>query len=89
MYEQIEARYSQDQQPNMRQLVAKALLYKGITLGQLGRDDAAIQVYEDIERRFGNDSKPGIREHVAKAQFNKAQRVASRKRKGPGSDPAP
>jgi TolA-binding protein len=51
----------------MREQVAKALLYKGIAFGELGRAEEAIAVYEDVIARFGDAADPAIREQVAKA----------------------
>jgi TolA-binding protein len=53
--------------PAMREQVAKALLYKGIAFGELGRAEEAIAVYEDVIARFGDAADPAIREQVAKA----------------------
>jgi len=51
--------------------VARALVYKGVTIGKLGKPEEELRVYDDIERRFGEDTEPGIQEQVAKALVNK------------------
>jgi len=50
---------------------ARALLGKGVTLGQLGRTDEEIEAYEDVLARFGDATAPALQESVAKALFNK------------------
>jgi tetratricopeptide (TPR) repeat protein len=73
--EQIEARYGKDDNPAMRELVAKALFNKGVQLDQLNRSEDAIAVYEQIEARYSKDDNPALRELVAKALVNKGGRL--------------
>ena len=47
-------------QPALREYLTKALLNKGITLGQLGRSEEEIAVYEEIARRFANAPEPDL-----------------------------
>jgi hypothetical protein len=47
--------------------VAKALVNKGITLGQLDRPTEAIAVYDQVVERYGYDPAPELRESVAAA----------------------
>jgi tetratricopeptide (TPR) repeat protein len=51
--------------------VAKALVNKGITLGQLNRSEEAIGAYNELLQRFGDSPEPALREHVGKALYNK------------------
>ncbi len=46
---------------------AKALVNKGVRLGQLGRGDEEITIYDDVVARFGTATEPPLREQVAKA----------------------
>ena len=55
----------------IRELVAKALLNKGVMLGELVRLEDAIEVYERLIRRYQDDDTPVIRELVAKALYGK------------------
>jgi tetratricopeptide (TPR) repeat protein len=55
----------------LRGRVAKALLYKGITLGDLGRSEEEIAVYDEVVSRFADARVPALRERVANALFNK------------------
>ncbi len=51
--------------------VAKTLLKKGNTLGDLGHPEQAIEAYESVVARFGDSTESGLREAVAKALVNK------------------
>ena len=51
--------------------VARALFFKGVTLGQLDRSDEEIDVYDEVVTRFGSDSDLPLRELVAKVLVNK------------------
>ena len=53
--------------------MAKALVNKGVTRGQLGEADAAIALYDEIVERFGDSDIPELQEQVAKALFNKGR----------------
>jgi tetratricopeptide (TPR) repeat protein len=57
--------------PTERALEARALVNKGITLGQLGRSEDAVAVYDDVVARFGSAAELQLREQVARAPFNK------------------
>ncbi|MDD4929207.1 MAG: tetratricopeptide repeat protein [Gallionella sp.] len=50
---------------------AKALLSKGITLGQMQRNEEEIAVYDEVLRRYGEATETALRERVAKALLNK------------------
>lgn len=58
-------------EPSLRERVAKALVNKGITLGDLNRCEEAIAVYDEVVRRLDEASEPALHEHVAKALYNK------------------
>jgi tetratricopeptide (TPR) repeat protein len=49
----------------------RALVGKGVMLGELGRREEAIAVYDDIVGRFGAASETALREGVARALVNK------------------
>jgi tetratricopeptide (TPR) repeat protein len=54
--------------------VAKALLYKGTRLAELGRGEEAVAAYDDVVLRIGED--PDRTEQVAWAMVNKGVRLA-------------
>jgi hypothetical protein len=66
-YDEVVARFGTASEPALREQVAMALLYKGITLRQLDHSDEAIAVYDDLLARFGTASEPAVRELVARA----------------------
>jgi tetratricopeptide (TPR) repeat protein len=51
--------------------VAMALFSKGVTLGELGRSEAALAAYDEMVRRFGEASEPALRVLLAKAILNR------------------
>jgi hypothetical protein len=51
--------------------VARALVSKGVVLGQLKRHEEEITVYDEVVRRFGEATEPGLREQVRRARANK------------------
>jgi hypothetical protein len=55
--------------------VARALVNKGVTLGELGRPEEAIRVYDDVLTRFGGRSEAALAEQVARALVSKGARL--------------
>jgi tetratricopeptide (TPR) repeat protein len=53
----------------------RALVNKGIALGQLGRLEEEIAVYDDVIARFGSATEPALRESVGRALVNKGVRL--------------
>src|SRR6185369_15952583 len=51
--------------------VAKALLYKGITLATINRSEEAIAIYDEVARRYGDATEFPLRMLVATALVNK------------------
>jgi tetratricopeptide (TPR) repeat protein/DNA-binding transcriptional ArsR family regulator len=62
--------------PGGRTQLARALVNKGNTLGQLGRGEQGIEVYESVVARFGEASEPALREQVARALFSEGVTLA-------------
>ena len=62
---------SEDSDPALRVQVARALIGKGISLGELDRNEEAFVTYEEVVRRFGEDPDPALRVVVAIALFSK------------------
>jgi hypothetical protein len=50
-----------------REQVARALVRKGVRLGQLGRPEEELGAYDQVVARFGDAAEPGVREQVATA----------------------
>ncbi len=55
----------------LHEQVARAMVNKGFTLGQLGRREEALVVYDSVVSRFGEAPEPALREWVAQALFYK------------------
>ncbi|MGH3791902.1 MAG: hypothetical protein ACRDQ9_14135, partial [Pseudonocardiaceae bacterium] len=68
VYDQVVARFGADPEPALREQVAKALVNKGVTLGQLDRSEEAVEVYDQVVARFGADLEPAVRELAAMAR---------------------
>ena len=51
--------------------VAKVLVNRGITQGQLSQSEAEMATYDEVLRRFGDSVEPVLREQVAMALVNK------------------
>jgi len=51
---------------------AKALVNKGVTLGQLGRPEAALALWERLVEVYGSSQEPVLQEQVAEALFSEA-----------------
>jgi tetratricopeptide (TPR) repeat protein len=64
-YDQLVDRFSKDPAPALRKKVARALLNKGATLGQLGRSAEAVAAYDQVVDRFAED--PALAHEAATA----------------------
>ena len=71
VYDEVLARFGDAEEPGLREQVARALVNKGVTLGQMGDSAAAVAVYDEVLARFGDAQEPGLREEVARALVNK------------------
>jgi hypothetical protein len=82
------ARFGAASELALREPVARALVNKGGTLGQLGPSEEEIAVFDDVIARFGAASELTLREQVAKALVNKGftlGRSAGAMRKSPST----
>ena len=59
--------FGDDTNPALREMVAQAMLDKGVVLGQLGRAEEDLANYAELLERFADDLAPGLRKVVAKA----------------------
>lgn len=50
---------------------ARALFYKGVTLGQMGRNEEEFACYDEVLKRYSDAPEAELREQVAKALVNK------------------
>lgn len=65
VWEEVVRRFDKANEPVLRELVAQALVNKGLTLRALNRSEDEIEVYEEVERRFSKANEPALREIVA------------------------
>ena len=57
--------------PEVQKMLAEALLNKGVTHGQRGETEAALEAYDAVVARFGDSKTPELQVQVAKALLNK------------------
>ena len=81
-------RFGDASDPALRVELAKALVYKAVTLGKLRRSEEALAVCDEVVRRFGEAADARLLAHVANALYNKGvafdaleRRVASLEKK--------
>ncbi len=65
------SRFLNDDDPDLRKQIARALVNKGAALGFLDRHEEAIAVYDDLIRRFGQTDDSESRKRIARALVNK------------------
>ena len=63
--------YAESDDPRIIELVATALVNKGVILGLQDRQEDAIKQFDELVSRYGNRSEAGIAEWAAKALVNK------------------
>lgn len=76
-YGELVSRFSNAEELEIRESVARALVNKGYALGALSRSEDAISVYDEVVSRFGDAEELGLREQVGWALFNKAVRLGT------------
>ncbi|MBI5284913.1 MAG: hypothetical protein HY874_07435, partial [Chloroflexi bacterium] len=54
---------------------AKAVRYKALTLGELGRRDEALAAYDEVVQRYGEETETELRMQVAMALVNKGYQL--------------
>ncbi len=65
-------RYGDSTVPGVQEWCAKALVNKGVTLGEKLNDLAgAVVVYDGLLHRYGDSTVPGVQEQCANALYNK------------------
>jgi tetratricopeptide (TPR) repeat protein len=78
IFDEVVRRFSEEK--SLGEQVAKALVKKGVRLGQLQRSEEAIAVYNEVIGRFGSSDEIALQEQVAKTQFNKGVRLGQLQR---------
>jgi len=73
-FDQIIASFRNSTEPELRARVAKAMVGKGMALGNLGRSDEEIHTYDQVFEHFGNSVDVYLCEQVATAWHNKGVR---------------
>ncbi len=72
VWEEIERRFWEIENPILLEPVAQALINKGVALGALNRLDDALVVWEDLARRFGASECQAHRELTERALIENA-----------------
>ena len=71
IYDEVVQRFGASDALIPLQLVASALLSKGLTLRTLNRPEEELAAYDEVVRRFGESENPALLEPVAKALLSK------------------
>jgi tetratricopeptide (TPR) repeat protein len=71
LLDELIARFTESDEPALRELVAIALFNKGVALSEIGDSADQIAIYDELVARFGEAAEPTLREQVANAMFNK------------------
>jgi tetratricopeptide (TPR) repeat protein len=70
-------RYGERAEAAIAELVAQALVNKGVTLANAGNSEAALVADEEVVRRYGERAEAPIAAQVARALFNKGVALAN------------
>ncbi|HEY9827090.1 MAG TPA: AAA family ATPase [Stenomitos sp.] len=76
-FDNLISRFQDCSEIQLLELLARALFYKGVTLGTLGRSQEAIDVYDDLIERFQHRSEIQLLEPIAKALVNKGVTIGT------------
>jgi hypothetical protein len=71
-YEEVVIEFGDDDEPELRGQVARALLLKAFVLGEHRARPEQLAAYDDLLERFGESPEPNVREHVVPARAGKA-----------------
>ncbi|WP_165525556.1 tetratricopeptide repeat protein [Psychrobacter pygoscelis] len=71
-YDLIINKFGNSNELALQELVAKVMVNKAVSLGQLEKTQEAIAIYDAIIDKFGKSSELALQEPVAKAMVNKA-----------------
>ena len=70
IFDDLVSRFGEREMPSLLNLVAKALVHKGVILIQLKRLEEALDTCDEVMRRFGESETQTLLEEVAKALVN-------------------
>ena len=70
-YDEVVGRFSASEDPGLLEPVARALYFKGLTLGRLNRSEEALAAYDEMVGRFSASENPALLELVAQALYFK------------------
>ncbi len=73
VYDEVIKRFEDSKNSSVLEQVSKALVNKGVRLGQMGKSEEAIEVYDEVVKRFEDSKDNSILEQVAKALVNKKE----------------
>ena len=71
VYDKLIERFGTSDVPLVQEQVAKAIVNKGVTLGQLNHLEDEVKAYDELIQRAGTSDIPELQEQVANALFNK------------------
>ena len=71
VWDEIERRFGNSDEPAISKQVASALVSKGATLAQINRAEDAVGVWSDVVRRFGEGDASLYHEEIATAVLNR------------------
>ena len=65
--EELDATFRKDKDPNIRSLLAQALMHRALAQYKSGQVEVAIQLYGAVENRLGGDKLPWRQELLSEA----------------------
>ena len=74
-FDEVIERFGASEAPEIQVVVARALVHKGVTRGQLGEPEAAIAAFDEVIERFGASQALEIQVLMAVALFHKGVRA--------------
>lgn len=80
-FDEVIRRYGRSSRLAMREIVARALINKGIILNQAKYPDEAIAAYDEVIRRYSGDTDPVYKKIVLQAICNAAEVLKRQGRK--------
>ena len=79
-YDDLIARFGGAEELALKEQVAKALINKGVTLGEMKKSEEEIAVYDDLIARFGGAEELALKEQVVKAILYKGVTLGEMKK---------
>ena len=71
VYDEVVSRFGESQDPTVLELVAAALVGKGVALGELSRPEDELAAWNEVVHRFGESDTPVLLQLIATALSNK------------------